>query len=162
MRNRIIPPAIGLVALLAAVPATAQQMSAADAPTFVPVADTSLDWNPLTPPGFDEGMELAVIRGDPGVTDEPYVLRLSFPDGYRFPPHYHPKAENLTVLEGELLLAMGEQADESQLATYRPGDYLYIAGGHPHFGGATGRTVIQLHGTGPFTVTVVGSPQDDR
>jgi hypothetical protein len=39
-----------------------------------------------------------------------------------------------------------------------PGDYLRIEGKHPHFGGAKGATVIQLHGQGPFTIELVQKP----
>jgi quercetin dioxygenase-like cupin family protein len=121
-----------------------------------------LTWEPIAPPGFDPGMEIAVVRGDPSAEGEPYALRLRFPDGYRFPPHWHPVDENVTVLEGTFLLAMGERADEGQLRRYAAGDYLFIEGRHPHYGGASGRTVIQLHGLGPFDIIVVGSPEDVR
>lgn len=154
--------AMGLGAVLAAVPAAAQQADGMAGNAFVPVANASLAWSPITPPGFDPGMEIAVVRGDPSVAGAPYVVRLRFPDGYRFPPHFHPVAENVTVLEGTFLLAMGEAADESLVKTYGPGDYLFIEAEHPHFGGATGRTAIQLHGPGPFGIIVVGSPDDRR
>jgi hypothetical protein len=60
--------------------------------------------------------------------------------------------ENLTVLSGTLLLAMGVDEDESQLVAYGPGDFMNIPGEHPHYGGATGYTVVQLHGEGPFAI----------
>jgi quercetin dioxygenase-like cupin family protein len=63
--------------------------------------------------------------------------------------------ENLTVLSGTLLLAMGERADEAKLKTYGPGDYLHMPATRPHFGGARGATVIQLHGQGPFKIELV-------
>ena len=71
------------------------------------------------------------------------------------PPHWHPMAENVTVLSGTFLLAMGERVDESQLKSYGVGDFLYIPATHPHFGGVKGETVIQLHGEGPFTINLV-------
>lgn len=129
---------------------------------FSPVSADELTFGPIQPPGFEPGMEIAIVNGDPGVAGQPYTLRLRFNDGHRFPPHWHPVAENVTVLEGTFLLAMGETADEGALQRYEPGDYLFIAGRHPHFGGAVGQTVIQLHGTGPFDIIVVGSEEDDR
>lgn len=149
--------------VLAAAPAAAQQhqSGAADGPIVI-VPASELAWGPIQPPGFDAGMEISVIRGDPSVAGQPYVIRLRFRDGYRFPPHFHPVTENLTVLEGTFLLAMGEKADESRLQTYSPGDFIFVEGEHPHFGGAIGRTTIQLHGMGPFDIIVVGSEQDRR
>ena len=99
-------------------------------------------------------MRMAVVSGDPGAA-APYVLRLSFPAGYKFPAHWHPRPENLTMLSGTLELGMGDTRDETKLKRYTAGDFLWIDARHPHFGGAVGETVVQLHGTGPFTIEVV-------
>lgn len=117
----------------------------------------SLTWDDLEIPGFAPGLKLAVIHGDPGGTGD-YTIRLAFPDGYEFPVHWHPKAEHLTVLSGSFQLAMGTTVDRTKLQTYQPGDFLYIPGRHPHFGGVSGATVIQLHGMGPFAVEVGPPP----
>lgn len=164
MSFRITPLAACVLAVACATPVTPPQTGtpAPAHPPFMQQAAGALSWNPIQPPGFDAGMEIAVVHGNPSVAGQPYVIRLRFRDGYRFPPHWHPVSESLTVLEGRFLLAMGERTDESRLQTYVPGDFLYIEGRHPHFGGATGSTTIQLHGTGPFDIVVVGSPQDRR
>lgn len=132
-------------------PATAQRPVADQHHT---VAASSLIWTDPQVPGFAPGMKLAIIHGDPSKA-APYTLRLSFPDGYRFPPHWHPSTENLTVLEGTFLLGMGERASESSMRSYASGEYHYIPARMPHYGGAKGYTVIQLHGTGPFTIELV-------
>lgn len=154
-------PIVAALIAVAAAAANAPAQTSSDGP-FVPVAEAALDWAPMTPPGFDEGMEIAGIYGDPAAAGGMYTIRLRFPDGYRFPPHFHPKAENVTVLDGTFLLAMGEESDEDRLRAYVPGDYLFIEAEHPHFGGARGETIVQLHGEGPFDIIVVGSPQDKR
>lgn len=119
------------------------------------VAGAALTWEDIEVPGFLPGLKIAVLHGDPSVADQPYTLRLAFPDGYRFPPHWHPRAENVTVLEGTFYLAMGRRFDNAALRTYQVGDYLFIAGEQPHFGRVAGRTVLQLHGIGPFDIMVV-------
>jgi uncharacterized protein (TIGR02246 family) len=123
------------------------------------VANSALSWSDFTPPGFDPGMKLAVLSGDPGAKG-PYVVRLQFPAGYRFPVHWHPGVENLTVVSGTFQLGMGNTADWSALKDYAPRDFLYIPPRHAHFGGspASGPSVIQLHGQGPFQV-VLGAPK---
>lgn len=128
---------------------------AVEEPEVLIVSSGTIEYAPIEVPGFDSGMQIAVLSGDPN-GDGPYVLRLAFPDGYRFPPHWHPMTENVTVLEGTFLLAMGDTVDESAITEYEPGDYLYIPAEHPHFGGAKGYTEIQLHGMGPFEINVVG------
>jgi uncharacterized protein (TIGR02246 family) len=113
-----------------------------------------MQFQPLEVPGFKSGLQLAVIHGDPmGKGD--YTIRLKFPPGYTFPAHYHPNAEHLTVLSGTFLLAMGEKEGGATME-YQPGDFLYIPAKKPHYGGAKGETVIQLHGMGPFEIKLVG------
>jgi uncharacterized RmlC-like cupin family protein len=102
-------------------------------------------------------MKIAAIHGDPNAASGTYVIRLQFPAGYKFPAHWHPNAENLTVLSGELLLGMGDKEDAAKLMSYKPGAFMYIPGKMPHFGGAKGATVIQLHGPAPFKIELVKS-----
>jgi quercetin dioxygenase-like cupin family protein len=112
-------------------------------------------FGPIDVPGFPPGMQIAALAGDPNATTGTYVIRLSFPDGYRFPPHWHPQAENLTVISGTFLLAMGNKTDNAKLVTYAPGSFMSIPAKNPHFGGAKGATVIQLHGQAPFKIELV-------
>ncbi len=123
------------------------------------LANSGLTWGDFSPAGFDPGMKLAVLQGDPGAKGH-YVVRLEFPAGYKFPVHWHPGIENLTVVSGTFLLGMGNTADWSALKTYAPGDFIYIPPRHAHFGGsaATGPSVIQLHGEGPFLL-MLGAPK---
>lgn len=116
----------------------------------------TVQWGDLKVPGFAPGAKIAVVHGDPSTAGD-YTVRLQFPDGYRFPVHWHPRAEHLTVLSGTFLLGMGTKVDESAMKTYAPGDFLYLPAKNTHFGGAKGVTVIQLHGMGPFTINL-GTP----
>jgi quercetin dioxygenase-like cupin family protein len=116
------------------------------------VVSEAVAFGPIEVPGFDPGMEIAVVHGDPSAEAGDYTIRLKFPAGYRFPAHYHPKAEHVTVLSGSFLLAMGDSGDSAAIQSYAPGAFLYIPAEHPHYGGAEGETVIQLHGMNPFTI----------
>jgi quercetin dioxygenase-like cupin family protein len=111
-------------------------------------------FEPIEVPGFPTGMKIAALAGDPNATSGTYVIRLQFPDGYKFPPHWHPMAENLTVLSGTFLLGMGEK-DSGKVVSYSPGAFMSIPAKMPHFGGAKGATVIQLHGQAPFKIELV-------
>jgi uncharacterized protein (TIGR02246 family) len=117
------------------------------------IPNSAITWSPLSVPGFDPGVMVAVVRGDPSKSGD-YTLRLKFPAGYRFPVHWHPGAENLTVLSGTFQLAMGNTADWSQLKSYGPGAFIYAPARHAHFGGAQTETVVQLHGMGPFAINL--------
>jgi quercetin dioxygenase-like cupin family protein len=113
-----------------------------------------VSWQPLTVTGFPAGARMAVVHGDPASGD--YTIRLQFPDGYMFPEHWHPKAEHVTVLSGELLLGPG--SDASARKTYSAGDFVYLPARNSHSGGAKGATIIQLHGMGPFAI-YLGKPK---
>jgi len=124
----------------------------------VAVPAATVTFGPIDVPGFDPGMKIAAIHGDPNAESGFYVVRLAFPAGYKFPPHWHPMTENVTVLEGELWLGMGDKRDESKLTGYKPGSFLFIPGKMAHFGGAKGATIIQLHGQAPFKIELANPP----
>jgi uncharacterized protein (TIGR02246 family) len=126
-------------------------ISTADVVNMETKTGTAVAWNDLVVPGFDPGAKIAVLHGDPGGTSD-YTIRLQFPAGYRFPVHWHPKGEHLTVLSGTFQLAMGNTADWNALKTYAPGDFIYMPAEHAHYGSVQGVTVIQLHGDGPFAI----------
>lgn len=116
-----------------------------------------LIWSDLNVAGFAPGATMAVVHGDPTGTRD-YIIRLRFPAGYRFPVHWHPNSEHLTVLSGNFLLAMGNTADESKLKSYGPGDFIYAPARMSHFGGARTATEIQLNGNGPFAINLGVAP----
>lgn len=130
-----------------------------DADTTMTMSSASaIQWGDLKAEGFAPGAKLAVIHGDPSGTGD-YTVRLQFPGGYRFPVHWHPKAEHLTVLSGSFILGMGTSVNAAVEKTYGPGDFLYIPAKNTHFGGAKGTTVVQLHGIGPFTINLGVPPK---
>jgi quercetin dioxygenase-like cupin family protein len=133
----------------------AAEQAVAPAPAMSEMRAGALQWAPLDIPGFVPGMKVAVLSGDP-FKEGPYTIRLLFPAGYAFPAHWHPNVENLTVVSGTFQLGMGEKTDAAKLKNYAAGDYLFIPPQMPHFGGAAGgESIIQLHGPGPFGVTVI-------
>lgn len=159
MSRNVLATALTLLLMLPAC-STAQGPTPSVQPTdhgMTVTRGAALPFGPITPPVFQPGMQIAVLSGDPGAAG-PYTLRLSFPDGYRFPAHWHPAVENLTVLSGTFLLGEGTEENWDDLTTYQPGDYLHIPPRSSHYGGATGATVIQLHGTGPFEI-ILSNPE---
>jgi quercetin dioxygenase-like cupin family protein len=132
------------------------QAPAAEGGTMMMVPAAKVTFGPIDVPGFNKGMQIATVYGDPNAASGFYVIRLKFPPGYSFPPHWHPMAENLTVLQGQVMLGMGDKRDAKQLHTYGPGSFVYIPGKESHFGGASkgGAAIIQLHGQAPFKIEI--------
>lgn len=154
MRVRVITGILACLAL-AAVSAKELRQTVSESPKHEVVPADKVTFAPIEVPGFKSGMTIAVVHGNPDAESGTYVVRLKFPDGYTFPPHWHPMAENLTVLSGTFMLGMGEKVDSSGLTTYSPGTFVYIPGKMAHFGGAKGTTIVQLHGQSPFKIELV-------
>lgn len=120
-----------------------------------------LKWGPA-PPGLPPGAELAVLSGDPSKAGQPFTMRAKFPDGYKVPPHWHPTDENVTVIQGTINLGMGDKFDESQAKALTAGSYAVMPKRTHHFAFASGETIVQIHGTGPFAITYVNPADDPR
>ena len=111
------------------------------------------------PPSLPKGAKYVVLEGDPGKPG-PFVFRVKVPDGYRIPPHTHPKAERVTVLEGTFNLGMGAAFDRSKTEPLPRGSYGTWPAGMKHFVWAKGETIVQFHGEGPWEIRYL-DPADD-
>lgn len=146
------------VALDVPVSSTAAAPAAPPEPTtFVARSGSALTWGDFGPPGFPPGAKRSVLSGDP-TKPGAFVIRLSFPDGYQVPLHWHPTAENVTVISGGVNFGMGNAVDMNAMQSYGAGDFVVIPARHAHYLQARGATVLQVSGTGPFQVNL-GAPK---
>lgn len=113
------------------------------------------------PPFLPAGAKLAVLEGDPAKPG-PFTIRLQAPDGYKIPAHTHPTAERITVISGTFHLGMADKFDESAGHEMVAGSFAIMPAGMKHFAWATGETVVQVHGTGPFAIKYVNPADDPR
>ena len=113
------------------------------------------------PKSLPPGARLAVLEGDPS-KEGPFVMRLRLPDGYKIPAHTHPKTERLTVISGTFNIVMGETLDTKDARKMPAGSFGYWGAGMKHLVWADGETVVQLHGTGPWSIKYVNPADDPR
>ena len=113
------------------------------------------------PASLPSGAKLAVLEGDP-TKDGPFTMRLLLPDGYKIPPHMHPKVEHVTVISGTFNLGMGEKFDQSAGHEMPAGTFGFWPAGMNHFAWAKGETIIQLYGIGPWTINYLNPVDDPR
>jgi len=118
----------------------------------------ALKWGPA-PPFFPAGARFTVLQGDPGQTGV-YTVRLEMPPGYTIRPHSHPTDENVTVISGTLILGMGDTLHTRGAHVLTSGAFITAKAQAHHFAMARGKTVVQVHGEGPFAITYV-NPKDD-
>ena len=112
------------------------------------------------PPFIPPGAQMAVIEGDPGANTGDFTIRAKMPDGYKFPPHWHPKRENVTVISGAFKVGMGDKFDEAKMMTFPAGSFAYLDPDMHHYAMASGETVVQVHGMSPLQFNYV-NPADD-
>lgn len=130
-----------ILALSAVAPA------AADAPTLV--AASQVHWTAGTGPL--QGTLVARLLGDPSKPGA-FVTRIRFPDGHKVAPHYHAVMENVTVLQGTLLLGVGNTVDPSKMTALPAGSFFSLPPNTPHYAIAKGVTIIQLNDVGPWSM----------
>lgn len=116
-----------------------------------------LTWGPA-PAVFPAGAKMAVLQGDPG-SNALFTVRLDFPDGYRFPAHFHPTDEHVTVISGTFLVGMGDSIDLAKTVALAAGGFITAGANMHHFAVARGHTIVQVHAMGPFALTYV-NPKD--
>jgi anti-sigma factor ChrR (cupin superfamily) len=118
----------------------------------------AIQWT-AAPPQLPKGAQVAVVYGDPG-KEGLYIILAKMPDGYAIPAHWHNQTENVTVLKGTFNVGMGDKLDKAKGEALGPGGFFSSGAKMQHFAWATGETVIQVSGIGPFDITYV-NPKDD-
>jgi len=136
---------ISTVPMPAAWPAETTQM--------ISRSNEQLTWTDFSPPGFPAGGKITVLQGDPFSPGQ-FVLRLQLPDGYQIPLHWHPTGEYVTVISGEAQFGTGNAVDMSSTQRFHAGDFAFIPARQAHYGRATGTTVLQISGQGPFQLNL--------
>ena len=104
---------------------------------------------------FSPDQRFQRVSGDPTRSGEPYVIRIHAEPGYVIMPHTHPEDENIVVLKGTWSVGMGDRYRPEALEAMEAGTYGFVPKRMPHFAFSKTETIIQVHGTGPFTTTWV-------
>ncbi len=111
---------------------------------------------PWGPPGG--GARFAGLYGDPGTPGQSFTFRLELDGAFEMGPHTHPVAEHVTVLRGTLVVGFGRELDRENVRRVQAGGYVVIPENAPAYMWAEGPAVIQVHGVGPFSTTMIESP----
>jgi hypothetical protein len=147
---------VSLICLSLGTVVNADEHESMDAGIVVP---DKIEWRDVSvlPPGA----KFAVLEGDP-TKDVPFVIRIRMPDKYKVPAHTHPKTERVTAMSGTFHIVMGEKLDKANARKMPSGSYGYWAAGMKHMVWAEGETVVQVHGTGPWSINYLNPADDPR
>ena len=83
------------------------------------------------------------------------MLRIHQDAGYITFPHTHPIDENITVVQGTWSLGMGRQFNRSALVPMDTEIFGIAPKNMAHFAWSKNETILQIHGIGMFSSTVV-------
>ena len=113
------------------------------------------------PPSLLPGAKMAILEGDPA-KEGFFTMRLKLPDGYRVLPHWHPRTERLTIIQGIVNLGTGDRFDTAATQTLPAGAYSSMPPKMTHFAWMRGETILQLSSIGPWEVVYVNPTDDPR
>jgi hypothetical protein len=147
---------LAFAALSLIAPVSAPALDAMDKTMFMNSDD--MHWQD-PPPGLPAGAKVTVLLGDPSKPG-PFVVRISTSGEYVVKPHYHSRAEALTVLYGTLYMGTASEFDPASAHTIYVGGFHYLPAKSPHFAFTKTPTVLELHGDGPFDIIYL-NPEDD-
>lgn len=106
------------------------------------------------PQGMPAGARFAVVSGDP-TQSGPFVLRAELPPGYSIEPYRRSFDESIVVLTGTVRIGDGSSFDPSRMRQLDSGAFVRLRANEPHFAATHDGAVVQIIGTGPFTLEYV-------
>lgn len=113
----------------------------------------SIDWSDC-PPHLPKGCQLSILEGNPKKPDL-FTVRFKLDDIFFMPPHTHPKDERVTILEGNVSVAFGEDATYDDAIHFGPGDYYVNARNSIHTVWIDKPTILQITGIGPWQANFI-------
>ena len=105
-------------------------------------------WVPC-PPSLPTPCEMAVLEGDPR-GEMLFTVRFRTGGEFEMKPHWHPRNERVTILEGTVGVGFGDEIDRENVTWFGPGDYYVNAKEAHHFVLTDGPAVLQITGIGPW------------
>ena len=102
---------------------------------------------------------MALVDGNPQKPGAHYSLLLKLPDGFWIQPHWHPFDKHVVVLQGTLLMSMGDTIAAPTATAMPSGSVIGVPARTHHAEGARGETILLLYGTGPLTTNYIPKPK---
>jgi hypothetical protein len=110
-------------------------------------------WGPC-PPSLPADCKMAVLEGDPR-SESLFTVRFQTASAFELAPHWHPRNERVTILEGKVGVGFGDTTDREAATWFGPGDYYVNAQGAHHFVLVDVPTTLQITGIGPWKMNFV-------
>ncbi len=160
MRSTVLLLSVALLSVVAgcaATQSTPRCPEAAETEAAFPAGKTQIAshadevaWMPC-PPTLPSGCEMVVLEGDPK-REMLFTVRFRTEGRFEMLPHWHPRNERVTILEGRVGVGFGDVVDRENVVWFGPGDYYVNAQEAHHFVLVDEPAVLQITGIGPWKV----------
>ena len=130
--------------------AAAQEAELAAGETQMAHHASDIVWGPC-PPNLPTPCEMAVLEGDPK-REMLFTVRFRTGAEFEMKPHWHPRNERVTILEGKVGVGFGAEIDREKVVWFGPDDYYVNAQEAHHYVLTDGPVVLQITGIGPWKV----------
>lgn len=108
------------------------------------------------PSSVPAGARMAVLEGDPK-KKAMFTMRISLPPHYQLKPHWHPRNERVTVLQGSVHVGFGTVMDQAASTELSAGCFYVNPAKAAHYiWTGEGPAVLQITGLGPWEVHAIG------
>lgn len=111
------------------------------------------------PASLPPGAKFAAVDED-FRTPGPFTVRFKFPADYRIPPHWHPADQRITVIAGTLNIRLEDRLASPYEKILPIGSFAMMPAKSIYVAWTEEKTIIQIHGFGPWRTNYV-SPLDD-
>lgn len=118
-----------------------------------------IDWKPAF--SIPQGAMYCLFEGPMNEAGE-FTVWIKYPKDYMVPPHRHGTTEHFTVLSGLYNFGVGKAFDITRTKAMPPGSLVILPANTWHFLWTNCETVVQIHGTGPFSSTYLNPDDDPR
>lgn len=141
------------LAVMAALLGAFGASSAATAPQPTIVTPANVKW--IAGTGAEKGTYYASLYGDPRKAGAQYTYLLKVPAGMKLAPHVHAVLEQVSIVSGTFAVGVGRTWDSKKMVVLGPGSFAAIPANVPHYAMAKTTTVLEIHGIGPETMTML-------
>lgn len=100
-----------------------------------------------------KGTKVCLLYGD-HKKEGPFAMRLRLPPNQTIRPHIHTNDEVVTVLEGEIMIGLGEMSPSATVKRFPPKSFYVNPAGTKHYVMTSKEgAVVQINTLGPWTIS---------
>jgi hypothetical protein len=123
-------------------------------PGTIQIRSHEILWKDVAGGPLPSGAKVAVLEGNPK-QEGMFTQRLFLPPGTVLMPHWHPREERVTVLDGCVYVAFGDSLDWTKGHVFEGGSFYLNPPKQNHYVWTIEGAWVQITGMGPWELNFV-------